>query len=105
LENEFQIYPYNDAYHFMLHVFFMSHWGFEVGESFNQPIWSVSVEIFIYIVFFALLKYIFRAGVLGPLLMMALFLGLIVFQVPGRFWETACAWSSSCAAARLPTWS
>jgi peptidoglycan/LPS O-acetylase OafA/YrhL len=87
LEGKYQIYPHNDNYHFVLHLFFVSNWGFEVGDSFNQPIWSVSVEIAIYIVFFVSLKYIFRAGIVGPLLMMALFAELIMLDVPGRFWE------------------
>ncbi len=48
----FQIYQFNDLYHFMLHIFFISSWGFEQDHSFNGPIWSVSVEILIYIIFF-----------------------------------------------------
>jgi peptidoglycan/LPS O-acetylase OafA/YrhL len=105
LEGRYQIYPHNDDYHFVLHLFFVSNWGFETGDSFNQPIWSVSVEIAIYIVFFVSLKYIFRAGIVGPLLMMALFAGLIIFHVPGRFWEcgmyffagtTVYVWLASC---------
>ena len=51
----FQIYQFNDLYHFILHLFFISSWGFEQGHSFNGPIWSVSVEILIYIIFFLLL--------------------------------------------------
>lgn len=43
--------PNNDAYHFFLNVLFVSAWGFENGLSFNGPIWSVSVEIVIYICF------------------------------------------------------
>ena len=44
-----QIVGNNDLYRFILHLFFVS--GFE-GESFNLPIWSVSVEILIYFAFF-----------------------------------------------------
>ena len=43
--------PNNDPYHFFLNVFFASSWGFEDGLSFNGPIWSVSVEILVYICF------------------------------------------------------
>jgi peptidoglycan/LPS O-acetylase OafA/YrhL len=49
----YQIYPFNDLYHFALNLFFASSWGFEHGYSFNAPIWSVSVEVLIYAVFFA----------------------------------------------------
>lgn len=44
-----------DLYHFVLQLFFISAWGFENGHSFNAPIWSISVEILIYILFFSLI--------------------------------------------------
>ncbi len=46
------IYQINDLKHFMLHLFFASHWGFEAGNSFNSPVWSVSHEIVLYFFFF-----------------------------------------------------
>jgi peptidoglycan/LPS O-acetylase OafA/YrhL len=45
---------YNDTYHFILNLFFMQNWGFEKGPSFNGPAWSVSVEVFLYLVFFTI---------------------------------------------------
>ena len=48
------VYPFNDAYHFILNLLFASKWGFEKGWSFNAPIWSVSIEILLYFVFFAI---------------------------------------------------
>lgn len=42
----------NDIYHFFLNLFFASFWGFEKFYSFNGPIWSVSVEILVYFMFF-----------------------------------------------------
>ena len=54
--NSFQFNFINDLYHFMLQVFFISAWGLDDGHSFNGPIWSVSIEIFIYIIFFILIK-------------------------------------------------
>ncbi len=51
------VYPYNDAYHFVLNIFFASHWGFQAGHSFNAPIWSVSIEILLYTAFFFLLRH------------------------------------------------
>ena len=53
---DFQFKYFNDLYHFFLQLFFISSWGFESGHSFNAPIWSVSVEIGIYILFFYLIK-------------------------------------------------
>lgn len=52
----FEIVQFNDAYHFVLQLFFASNWGFERGYSFNGPIWSVSVEVLIYAVYFIYLK-------------------------------------------------
>ena len=49
------IHFFNDLYHFFLNLFFISGWGFEKGPSFNGPIWSVSVEIIIYFLFFFLI--------------------------------------------------
>ena len=67
--NSFQIVHFNDFYHFILQLFFISSWGFEEGHSFNGPIWSVSIEIFIYGVFFLLL---------GSLKKFKLFLSLLI---------------------------
>lgn len=51
-----QIYPLNDFWHFLLNILMASHWGFQSGYSFNAPIWSISVEILTYSMFFAFLK-------------------------------------------------
>ena len=47
------VYPNNDGNHFMLNLIFASSWGFERGYSFNGPIWSVSVEVLLYALFFS----------------------------------------------------
>jgi peptidoglycan/LPS O-acetylase OafA/YrhL len=46
----------NDLWHFILNVFFMQSIGLEMGLSFNAPAWSVSVEVFLYAVFFAVCR-------------------------------------------------
>lgn len=51
-ENVSFVYPFNDVFHFLLNVGFASKWGFESGWSFNAPIWSVSIEVLLYGVFF-----------------------------------------------------
>jgi len=48
----YQLFQFNDLYHFVLHLAFASAWGFEKGFSFNQPIWSVSLEVICYFLFF-----------------------------------------------------
>jgi peptidoglycan/LPS O-acetylase OafA/YrhL len=33
-------------------------WGFENGPNFNWPVWSVSVEVLVYIIFFMVMRYL-----------------------------------------------
>ena len=73
----FQVEKINDFYHFMLHIFFISSWGFESGHSFNSPIWSVSVEIAIYIIFFIFL-FVLKKFKLTFVILLAIF--LLVFE-------------------------
>jgi len=49
---KYEIYLLNDLKHFFLNLFFISNWGFQDGHSFNGPIWSVSTEFLVYILFF-----------------------------------------------------
>jgi peptidoglycan/LPS O-acetylase OafA/YrhL len=70
------IYGNNDPYHFVLQLFFASNWGFERGFSFNGPIWSVSVEVMIYLVFWLLHRHLLRRGVAFPLVAAVAFLPL-----------------------------
>jgi len=58
ITGNYQLFEYNDIYHFFLNLFFISGWGFHNGFSFNQPIWSVSMELIAYIFFFISIKYI-----------------------------------------------
>ena len=53
----FFIFPFNDIYHFFLHLFLGSQWGLQRGPSFNDPVWSLSVEVILYAVFFWVAKY------------------------------------------------
>ena len=46
------IYSNNDVYHFVLNLFYATRWGLESGHSFNASVWSVSVEIVLYFIFF-----------------------------------------------------
>jgi peptidoglycan/LPS O-acetylase OafA/YrhL len=87
LVGHYQIYPFNDAYHFLLNVVFASSWGFERGPSFNGPIWSVSVEVLVYGVFMLVMRPLTKLNMLAPILVM-LFFCLSRFHVMGeRIWE------------------
>jgi peptidoglycan/LPS O-acetylase OafA/YrhL len=71
------VYQYNDLYHFLLQLFLASDWGFQHGESFNGPIWSISIEVLLYFVFFLVLRYI--SGSIFVLGLMAVFPAAIMF--------------------------
>ncbi len=66
-QGAFYVYFCNDIKHFFLHLFLISHWGFQSGWSFNSPSWAVSSEFFAYIVFFILgrLKLLKMFGAFG----------------------------------------
>lgn len=84
----FQIFQFNDIYHFLLNLLFISSWGLERGPSFNGPIWSVSVEVAIYAVFWITLKPLYRRGLVGPLSLACLFTLGSIFDLPGTvFWQ------------------
>ena len=52
------------------------------------PIWSVSVEVAIYAVFWLTLKPLYRLGLAGPLVLAALFTIGSIFDLPGTvFWQ------------------
>ncbi|NNL65282.1 MAG: acyltransferase, partial [Myxococcales bacterium] len=67
------VFPFNDAYHFVLNLAFVSAWGFEQGFSFNAPVWSVSVEVLLYGLFFVLCRAGWhRVGVLALLVVVGI---------------------------------
>jgi len=55
------VYSLNDFWHFFLQLFMASNWSFSSGQSFNGPIWSISIEILVYFLFFILLRYLGRS--------------------------------------------
>lgn len=54
------VYRFNDIYHFFLNLGFASWWGWQKGASFNGPVWSVSIEVLLYFIFFLVAS--FRLG-------------------------------------------
>ncbi|AXX22154.1 acyltransferase family protein [Serratia marcescens] len=46
------VYQQNDLYHATLNILMIPAWGFEHGWSFNAPVWSVSIEMMLYCIFF-----------------------------------------------------
>lgn len=74
------VYQHNDAWHFGLNLLLASNWGIERGYSFNGPIWSVSVEILAYALFWLLHRDLLRWGVAMPLAVsLGALLAIVVF--------------------------
>ena len=80
-ENTSFVYPFNDVYHFFLNLGLISNWGFEYGWSFNAPVWAVSIEVLLYMVFF-IVAFMGLGGVVFSLSVSALSLAL--FSVSGN---------------------
>lgn len=78
----FLIKPDNDAYHFVLNLFMISAWGLERGPSFNDVIWSVSVEIAIYGLFWVLRDWLRQRRAVGALIVSALCGAVVLFSPP-----------------------
>lgn len=120
LLGKYQVYPYNDLYHFVLNIFFAPAWGLEKGFSFNSPIWSVSVEVVIYATFFVSIPLVARLRIVAPLAIMAasyfiqrhipqfLFWQCGYYFYLGVFLYQACAligrWSWAAGLALLACW-
>jgi peptidoglycan/LPS O-acetylase OafA/YrhL len=72
LTGRFFVYDLNDVRHFALNLFFASSWGFDKDYfSFNGPVWSVSVEMLLYGLFFV----VCRLGAASNLMLFALSFG------------------------------
>lgn len=83
------VYSHNDGWHFALNLLFASNWGFERGYSFNGPIWSVSVEMLAYILFWMIHRQLLRWGTAIPLAISSV--ALIVIAVFGDSDGARCA--------------
>jgi peptidoglycan/LPS O-acetylase OafA/YrhL len=55
LNGSFFVYQENDLPHFLAQLFMASDWGIVHGDSFDGPIWSISVEVMVYFLFFLML--------------------------------------------------
>jgi peptidoglycan/LPS O-acetylase OafA/YrhL len=71
LQGWFFVYQDNDLQHFLLQIFMASEWGLQRGGSFNGPIWSISVEVLVYLVFFLMLRFVTRSALLNLVVVLA----------------------------------
>lgn len=72
------VYPHNDWSHFGLQLAFASNWSPSFGYSFNAPIWSVSIEVLVYALFFMALR-VSSALWMSLLIMGLTALGMVYF--------------------------
>lgn len=54
----FYVHGHIDLRHFVLNLLFIPEWGLQSGMSYNAPFWSVSAELFAYLVFFLTARYL-----------------------------------------------
>src|SRR4051812_13229871 len=66
-QGQFFVYQHNDLQHFILQICLASEWNLLHGDSFNGPIWSISVEVLVYIVFFLTLRFVTRSALFNVL--------------------------------------
>ncbi|SHN82120.1 acyltransferase family protein [Bradyrhizobium erythrophlei] len=52
----FFVYQSNDVWHFLAQLFLASEWNGKEDLNFNGPIWSISVEVLVYLWFFLMLR-------------------------------------------------
>jgi peptidoglycan/LPS O-acetylase OafA/YrhL len=55
LKGSYFVYQENDLTQFLLQLLMASSWGFQSALSFDGPIWSISVEVLVYFLFFIML--------------------------------------------------
>ena len=65
--NGYFIFQKNDVFHFVLQIFMASNWAATttLGDSFNGPIWSISIEVLIYFFFYLVLRYVGRSALIN----------------------------------------
>ena len=61
------IYYKNDLFYFVLQLFMASNWAATttLGDSFNGPIWSISIEVLIYCWFYLFLRYVGKSALVN----------------------------------------
>jgi peptidoglycan/LPS O-acetylase OafA/YrhL len=93
---EYFVYHYNDLRHFLLQLGMASNWGLQAGDSFNGPIWSISIEVLVYTLFYLGLR-AWGSSLPGLLAVLAVAMLIIVLKISDhpvfqcvRFFYTGC---------------
>ena len=75
-----QICTYNNLKGFILNLLFIPAIGFEDGCSYNAPIWSVTLEIYAYIIFIVLFPLLVRFRIMFVSVILVLLINLYIFK-------------------------
>ncbi len=67
----FFVYQNNDIQHLLPQFFMASDWGPSRSSSFNGPIWSISLEVLVYAIFFLGLRFVSRSPLLNVVVILA----------------------------------
>ena len=71
LNGFFFVYLNNDIQHLLPQLVMASDWGLLRSNSFNGPIWSISVEVLVYAIFFLSLRFVTRSPLLNVVVVLA----------------------------------
>ena len=80
------VYPNNDGFHLMLQLGLASNWGWEVGPSFNGPIWSISLEVVVYGLFFGVMRLVGSGRWVAPGMLLLGALGYLL-KIPSQIFQ------------------
>lgn len=100
IHHAYFVYTSNDVTHFFLQLFFIANWIPGEPLSFNVPMWSVSVEIFVYLIFYALAALSLLNGKRLPVLIVCCYL-FIQFGILKPFETCLLYFFSGCLLARF----
>jgi len=79
------VYQNNHRFDFLLNLFMANSWGTKVRLSFNVPIWSVSAEVLVYLLFFLHIKF---AKNIKFLTLVFIFSSICIMLLPGESWPS-----------------
>ncbi|MGX6960451.1 MAG: acyltransferase family protein [Rickettsia endosymbiont of Pentastiridius leporinus] len=88
------ILPSDNFYTFFLNIFLIQAWGFTDLVSWNQPSWSISTEMFAYLLFPFLILFMQRLSIIKLLMVLILIFYWIIFSPYASFidWMQAHKW-------------
>jgi peptidoglycan/LPS O-acetylase OafA/YrhL len=78
--NYFFVFQDNHVADFVLQLFMASNWASADSRSFNGPIWSISLEVLVYVVFFLVLRFVGKSWLIS-IFMLAICAAAKIFKL------------------------